>query len=291
MAEMIPFGNPEGESKRPAPAAQREDPRNFSNEEVSEIIRVALRSREDSRTNTVGYDEMLTIAKDFGLTPGDITRAFDEINGKRDEQQVESRAKLSVKIHGIVFIIVMAGLFGINFLSDRNDWWAFYPLVGWGTVLALHGVLALYVPKLVAFLLGVADDATRELGESHLGAPGADRSARFTIPELYQGLAQATGLLQMQDDTLLLEFETKDSVFGALKSGVREVRVPFSEIASVRLERQFWNSRLILRGHRLKCFESVPGHEGGQIKLTLNKNSRAAGERIARELADRIAEA
>ena len=92
MAELIPFEKNEGGKAAEGPS--RPDVRSYSNEEVSEIIRVALRSADESRTNTVGHEEMLTIARDFGLTPGDIARAFDEINFKREEEQLESTAKL-----------------------------------------------------------------------------------------------------------------------------------------------------------------------------------------------------
>ncbi len=286
MAEMIPFGKPEGDA---APGQAREEVRSYSNEEVSEIIRVALRSAEESRTNTVGHEEMLTIARDFGLTPGDIARAFEEINLKRDENQLESRAQLTLKIHVLVFAAIQAGLLGINALTGLDSLWMLYPFVAWGSLLAIHGILVWYAPTLVAYALGVSNVVARDAAESLMGAGGADHSARFTLPDVHHGLAQSSGLLQIQDDALLIEFETKDSVFGLLRSGVREVRVPIRDLASARLERQIWNSRLILRGQRLKCFDGIPGHDGGQIKLTLDRNSRLAGERIARELTDRIA--
>ena len=289
MAEMIPFGKSEGESRPSTQGEARQDVRSYSNEEVSEIIRVALRNAEESRTSTVGYEEMLTIARDFGLTPGDISRAFDEINLKRDAELTDSKARLSLKIHGVVFAVVMAGLFAINGLSMPDYWWALYPFIVWGTVFVLHAVLVRYIPQIFGQIVWSAEAKSREPGDMQLSTPGAEATARFTCPELFHGLAQCSGLLQLTNDELLIEFETKDTVLNLWRSGMREVRVPIADIASVRLERQFWNSRVILRSHRLKSFEGIPGHDAGQVKLILDKNSRAAGERLVRELSDRVA--
>ena len=286
MAEMIPFEKSDS-SERRAP----EEPRTFSNEEVSEIIRMALKTAGQRASDSVDYNEMLAVAKDFGLTPADVTRALETIDETRGEAEIESKAALSVKIHAITFAIIILGLFGINWLSDPTFWWFLYPMVCWGTVLVLHGVLARYAPKLVGMLLGMGSDRLFEIAESASTSIGADSAARFTVPDLYHGMAQSSGLVQVRDDELLIEFETKDSIFGALQSGVREIRVPIADITGVRLDRDFWNTKLIIRGKRLKCFDGFPGHEAGQIRLTLDKHSRAAGERLARELSSRLSPA
>jgi hypothetical protein len=250
---------------------------------------VALRSAEESRTNTVGYEEMLTIARDFGLTPGDISRAFDEIHLRRDEEQIETKAKLSLKIHGAVFTVVLAGLFAINALSTPDYWWALYPFVVMATLFVLHAVLVRYAPRVFGYLMMQAEAKSQGLADAHFASPGADGTAHFTSPEKYHGLAQCSGLMHIQGDDLLLEFETKDTVLNLWRSGVREVRVPIADLSGVRLDRQFWNSRIMLRSRRLKTFESVPGHNGGEVKLTLDRDSRISGERIVRELSERIA--
>ncbi|MFB0515048.1 MAG: 2TM domain-containing protein [Candidatus Neomarinimicrobiota bacterium] len=43
-------------------------------------------------------------------------------------------------IHLLVYVCVNAGLFGINALSSPSYWWAFWPLLGWGIGLLVHGL-------------------------------------------------------------------------------------------------------------------------------------------------------
>lgn len=280
MAETIPFSKSGDE---PSPTKAPPEPRSYSNEEVSEIIRVALRGMDETRSNTVAYSEMLSIARDFGLTEHDISRAFDEINQTRHEKQIESKVQLSLKVHALVFAVVQVALFAINGLSGAENWWALYVLVSWGALLALHVILSRYVPAAVHKMLTPPDWD----GGCSVDSAGTEQ-VRFSIPELYHGLAKSTGMLRIDEDCLVIEFETTDTVFGALKSGVREVSVPIQELASVRLDRQFWNTKLILRGHRLKSFEDVPGHNAGEVRLTLDKQARVEGERIVRELSRRL---
>jgi hypothetical protein len=43
--------------------------------------------------------------------------------------------------HLAVYAIINAGLFLINLVTDRGNWWFFWPLLGWGIALAIHAVM------------------------------------------------------------------------------------------------------------------------------------------------------
>lgn len=47
----------------------------------------------------------------------------------------------------------------------------------------------------------------------------------------YDGWADVEGLVSVEKDSLVLELETKDGLFGVLRSGVKEVRLAFSDLA------------------------------------------------------------
>jgi len=63
---------------------------------------------------------------------------------QRDDQRYD-RAVKRVKelkefyIHVGVYLIVNAGLFGINMLSSRDSLWFYWPLLGWGIGVVIHG--------------------------------------------------------------------------------------------------------------------------------------------------------
>lgn len=298
MAEMIPF-----EEKRKHDSQSTEEPGErrsrepetvarpiYTNEEVSEIIRVALRNAESDGDNTVGHEEMLAIGRDFGLTERDLQGAFETISRMRDEQERTSKVGLAFKVHAMIFVVVMAALLTINWITMPTLWWTVWPLIGWGTALVLHGILTHYLPSFTATLVDSLSGASVDWLESNMGSDPIPPAAAFTTPDLYGGLARASGVALIQDDDLLIEFETKDTVFGIIKSGVKEIRVPLRDIASVRLTRVIWSTKLILQSHRLKSFEDFPGHKGGTIQLIFDRHARAASERLAAELSKRIAQ-
>ncbi len=42
--------------------------------------------------------------------------------------------------HLIVYVFVNLGLFILNFVTSRGEWWFFWPLLGWGIGLFFHGM-------------------------------------------------------------------------------------------------------------------------------------------------------
>jgi hypothetical protein len=50
-------------------------------------------------------------------------------------------------IHLAAYFVVMIVLVAVNFLTDAKDPWFLWPMVGWGSVLALH----------VAYVMGLFD--------------------------------------------------------------------------------------------------------------------------------------
>ena len=304
MAEMIPFDGPKEEKDRPENSSTEQtareptrepnrapaETRTYSNEEVSEIIRAALRETEAGQTDTVNHEEMLAIGRDFGLGPEDIARAFDRLHQTQAEEDQLTEARLWFKLHAVCFGVILVGLFALNWLTMPSFWWAFIPFFAWGCVVLVHGLALRYAPSFFSRIL-----IQRTTARSAADSPGkltGDRPryaiVTFTIPELHGGLAEASGMVQMKDDYLLLEHQTRDAIFGAIKSDVKVFEIPYDEISSIRLERQFWTTKLILRSHRMKTFGGFPGEEGGKITLVVDKEIRAASEIFARDLAERI---
>jgi hypothetical protein len=63
-----------------------------------------------------------------------------------DEQARYERARKRVEeikgfyTHLLIYVLVNAGLLLINLVTDRGDWWFFYPLFGWGIGIVAHAV-------------------------------------------------------------------------------------------------------------------------------------------------------
>lgn len=66
------------------------------------------------------------------------------------EEQADARARQrqrGLALHFAGYIIIVSGLFVINFLWLKGEPWFVLPMVGWGSVLALH----------VAWVMGLFD--------------------------------------------------------------------------------------------------------------------------------------
>ncbi len=50
-----------------------------------------------------------------------------------------AKAKLDFFKHAIVYAVVIGFLFIVNFVTSAEYLWAFWPAIGWGIALAIHG--------------------------------------------------------------------------------------------------------------------------------------------------------
>jgi hypothetical protein len=110
----------------------------------------------------------------------------------------------------------------------------------------------------------------------------------FTVEQL-GGLVKCEGLLRDEGEHVVLEFQSKDAVAGMLKSGVRELRVPISDLAAVSLHKGWLGMGLTgvtieLQAHRLETLQDVPGMSQGAVRLNVARKDRAAAERFVEEL-------
>lgn len=84
----------------------------------------------------------------------------------------------------------------------------------------------------------------------------------FTVPyrsDCYQGLLDVQGIVGLDGDAVVFEFEVRDAFLALLRSPIREVRIPISQIETVELVDGWWSSFIRIRGRKLATLESLPG--------------------------------
>lgn len=96
--------------------------------------------------------------------------------------------------------------------------------------------------------------------------------------------------MRVDENTLTLEFEIKDSLVGLLKSGVKEVRIPIGEINSVILKKGWFKTAFIIRAQRLSSLGELPKQDRGQLRLYLSREDRETAEQLVSFLMLRISE-
>lgn len=101
------------------------------------------------------------------------------------------------------------------------------------------------------------------------------------------------GLLHFDGETVTLEWSTTRHVEQVSLTGVdiddeasppELLDVPVGWIAEARLVRQWFTTRLVLRGRRLDAFDGVPGAAPGTLTLRIARRDRALAEAMIEHL-------
>ncbi|MEM8557474.1 MAG: hypothetical protein AAF809_04580 [Bacteroidota bacterium] len=99
-------------------------------------------------------------------------------------------------------------------------------------------------------------------------------SIPIEIAEVYDGLAEATGLMRIARDPAggdVLELELQTAWLGMFKRPTQVAAWPLSDIAEVRFKRGVFKDRLWLRPARLDLLDALPGRHKGRVKLKIKK--------------------
>jgi hypothetical protein len=111
----------------------------------------------------------------------------------------------------------------------------------------------------------------------------------FTLEQVWGGFGEGSGLIHDEGDRLRLEFEVKDGVFGAIKSGVKQVEIPFDELVSVTLTKGWLGTnwlgvKIVIQTKRMDALKDVPSASQGRIALCVARKNVAAAEKFVDNL-------
>lgn len=108
-------------------------------------------------------------------------------------------------------------------------------------------------------------------------------SIPIKFPEIYEGFAEAEGVLRISSDALTLEYQVKDNLIGIMKSGVLTAAIPFERIDEVDFRSNFIRTRLNIRVDSMQVVEDVPGAKQGKVSLKIPRRYRKEAAVIAHE--------
>ncbi len=106
----------------------------------------------------------------------------------------------------------------------------------------------------------------------------------FTISDLYGGFASAPGLLILEGEDLILEFQIRDEIFGVVKGDAKVERIQLTAVESVEYKQNWFRSLLIIRVFSLLDLNGIPGASKGELKLKISRKDRQR----AKELESRV---
>ena len=258
--------------------------RRYSSEEVAEIIRLSLQDQERDKESTVDYDELLAIANEVGVDRDNVDRAVELLE---DEQLAKDKANYlwsRFRAHSILFIGVNLFCIIINVMTNTTVFWSMYMLFGWGLFLLGHYAGIRYAPQFVE----LAMQRTSSLANAKYQAFfDDDGNVGFTVSDP-MGLTETQGLVNLEGDKVVVEYQTLDSMVGFLKTSVKCVEIDIENLTGARLEEKLWSADLVLQGKNMRTFKNAPGSSGGRLRIKINRQSRKAAESLAQEIRARL---
>ena len=105
-------------------------------------------------------------------------------------------------------------------------------------------------------------------------------SLPFSIP-MYAGLARADGLVRLEGGSLVLEFQIQDRALGLLKTDLKELRIPISEIERLELKTGWFSRpRFSVQTETMRVSRQIPGSQHGTFELILEKGHLLAAKHL-----------
>jgi hypothetical protein len=106
----------------------------------------------------------------------------------------------------------------------------------------------------------------------------------FRVPDLYAGFAEGKGLAKATPTELTLEFVVRDAVVELVKSGIKEIRIPRTELDAVSFQRGWFGAKVHLRAKSLKLLADLPGCDNGEVTLHIARRDRDQAADFVRAL-------
>lgn len=263
-----------------APSSITPNTRRYSSDEVADIIRLSLQDESTSKDGTIDYEELLSIGKEVGVDQEQIDRAAQLLEDEHHTKEKERLLWLRFKTHCISFVIVNVLCLSINIFTGTETFWAGYVLFGMGLFLLGHYAGLRFAPEFVE----MAMERTRHQAFGYQQQPFQDTgSVSFSVSDP-SGLIESKGLLYIDDEDLVIEYRTSDSVLGLLQSSIKSIEIKLGDIVHSGLENKFWSTELVLQGRNMKIFGNLPGNESGILRLAIERRSQQAALNLIRKL-------
>ncbi len=108
----------------------------------------------------------------------------------------------------------------------------------------------------------------------------SNNSVPFKITNINHGLQEAEGLFTLGEEGPVLEYEVKDTLIGAVKSGVKTVQITYSKIESISFKKGLMSAKIILEGISMSAFDELPGVEVATCILKVKRKDRKEAEAL-----------
>ncbi|MCG8373076.1 MAG: hypothetical protein MI700_06065 [Balneolales bacterium] len=107
------------------------------------------------------------------------------------------------------------------------------------------------------------------------------RPLPFYDDELNSGFMKLEGILRLEGDHINIEFQRKDSIMEVIKSGVKSLNIPLTDLEMIEYKKKLGGGRVILYAKRAVTFEDFPGGELTTRTLKISRKHRDIAASLA----------
>lgn len=92
---------------------------------------------------------------------------------------------------------------------------------------------------------------------------------------------ESHGIVRLEGLNIHIEYQSKDSVFGVVKTKVKELDVALDQIQVIQFKKGFFSQSLYIQAKQMKIFGDVPGSKQAGIDLKIKRSDRKTAEYLA----------
>lgn len=107
------------------------------------------------------------------------------------------------------------------------------------------------------------------------------RKLHFSTEDAYNGFATVEGIMRLEQEAIVLEFQVKDNFIGVIKSKTKDLRIPFSELEEVKYKTNWFVSNFRLFVSSMRILGEFPGGKDGVIKLKIKRKQKENAKQLA----------
>lgn len=108
--------------------------------------------------------------------------------------------------------------------------------------------------------------------------------------EQYMGLAELSGLLRAEKDSIVLEYSLKDEMLGMFNSELKVLKIPFHAVEEIRVKKKWFSARFEIHLNRLPKTDKSLSMNGNVISFIIRKKELQKAKSVRSTLMLRISE-
>ncbi|NND70560.1 MAG: hypothetical protein HKN43_03175 [Rhodothermales bacterium] len=107
-------------------------------------------------------------------------------------------------------------------------------------------------------------------------------SVPFDLPDINGGLTEIKGLIFLDDEFLVIEFET--AFLGEFGKEQKTVKIEPAAISQIHLDQGFIRDIISIRPKKTDLLDAIPGSHLGELRLKVWRNRRPLAARLVRDV-------